>query len=436
MLKFIDLFAGIGGIRLGFEQAMRVHGIATECVLSSEIDKYAQQTYALNFGEPPSGDLYGIQNIPDFDFLLAGFPCQPFSYAGKQKGFVDTRGTLFFEIERILKTHRPKGFLLENVRGLTTHDQGRTFSTILEKLEALDYGVSYLILNSSNFGVPQNRVRVYILGWDKSRPKLSLQSDLGAADSHQYKTIVQQNNLFDSPMRRVVADILEDITDPRYDCSPDFVRRLLKQVGGDASRLHGVRLIDHRNGNSIHSWELGIKGECAPLEIDFMNALIENRRKKVFGTHQDGKKLNIEEIKTFFDHPQLEEIMQALQHKGYLKDHAGRFNPVSGNMSFEVFKFLDPQSISITLVTSDAHKLGVVHNGRVRRITPRECARLQGFPDSFVCHPLDAHAYRQFGNSVSVPVVSAVLADMFSHVPDNVLRPESHGGQATARVIA
>jgi len=326
--------------------------------------------------------------------------------------------------------------MLENVRGLTTHDQGRTFSTILEKLEALDYGVSYLILNSSNFGVPQNRVRVYILGWDKSRPKLSLQSDLGAADSHQYKTIFQQNSLFDSPMRRVVADILEDAPDPRYNCSPDFVRRLLKQVGGDASRLHGVRLIDHRNGNSIHSWELGIKGECAPLEIDFMNALIENRRKKVFGTHQDGKKLNIEEIKTFFDHPQLEEIMRALQNKGYLKDHAGRFNPVSGNMSFEVFKFLDPQSISITLVTSDAHKLGVVHNGRVRRITPRECARLQGFPDSFVCHSSDTHAYRQFGNSVSVPVVSAVLTDMFSYVPDNLLRPSSNDGQATARVIA
>jgi DNA (cytosine-5)-methyltransferase 1 len=98
MLKFIDLFAGIGGIRLGFEQAMRSHCIETECVLSSEIDKHSQQTYALNFGEPPSGDLYSIKKIPDFDFLLAGFPCQPFSYAGKQKGFVDTRGTLFLKL--------------------------------------------------------------------------------------------------------------------------------------------------------------------------------------------------------------------------------------------------------------------------------------------------------------------------------------------------
>ncbi|MEQ1582621.1 MAG: DNA cytosine methyltransferase [Candidatus Nitrotoga sp.] len=420
MLKFIDLFAGIGGIRLGFEQAMQSHCIETECVLSSEIDKHSQQTYALNFGEAPSGDLYGITNIPDFDFLLAGFPCQPFSYAGKQKGFVDTRGTLFFEIERILKTHRPKGFLLENVRGLTTHDHGRTFSTILKKLEALNYGVSYLILNSSNFGVPQNRVRVYILGWDKCRPVLSLQSDLGAADSHQFKAAFQQRGLFDMRLHRVVADILEDHPDARYDCSPDFVGRLLKHVGRDVNRLHGIRLIDHRNGNSIHSWELGIKGECTLLEIEFMNVLIENRRKKIFGTHQDGKKLNLEEIKTFFNHPQLSEIMDSLLHKGYLKNHDGRFNPVAGNMSFEVFKFLDPQSISITLVTSDAHKLGVVHNGRVRRITPRECARLQGFPDSFICHPIDTYAYRQFGNSVSVPVVRDVLTDMFSNVPSDI----------------
>src|SRR4030067_1357595 len=125
MIRFVDLFAGVGGIRLGFEQAMKELGIQAQCVLSSEIDKYAQETYALNYGEKPQGDIYQITDVPDFDFLLAGFPCQPFSYAGKQKGFVDTRGTLFFEIERFLLEHQPRGFLLENVRGLTTHDRGR-----------------------------------------------------------------------------------------------------------------------------------------------------------------------------------------------------------------------------------------------------------------------------------------------------------------------
>jgi DNA (cytosine-5)-methyltransferase 1 len=146
-----------------------------------------------------------------------------------------------------------------------------------------------------------------------------------------------------------------------------------------------------------------------------MNALIANRRKKHFGAHQDGKKLNIDEIKTFFNPPKLIKIIDGLVKKGYLKESGGRFNPVAGNMSFEVFKFLDPNSVSITLVTSDAHKLGVVHNGRIRRITPRECARLQGFPDSFTCHPNDTYAYRQFGNSVSMPVIKEVILDLFKH---------------------
>ena len=380
MINFIDLFAGIGGMRLGFEQAMQNLGIQTKCVLSSEIDKYAQETYELNYKEKPEGDIYDIKQFPKFDFLLAGFPCQPFSYAGKQKGFVDTRGTLFFEIEKLLSEYQPKAFLLENVRGLTSHDQGRTFKTIIERLQNLNYGVSYLILNSSNFGIPQNRVRVYILGLYNQQPILSLKSDLGAIDFHEFKRSLSQLTLFESLTSsnntKIVADILEANPSTKYDCSND-------------------------------------------LEIEFMNELIANRRKKKFGTHQDGKKLNIDEIKTFFDYENLLEIINSLIYKGYLKEIEGRYNPVAGNMSFEVFKFLDPQSISITLVSSDAHKLGVVHNGRIRRITPRECARLQGFPDSFILHPKDTHAYRQLGNSVSVPVVREVVLDLFNQL--NVL---------------
>jgi len=180
---------------------------------------------------------------------------------------------------------------------------------------------------------------------------------------------------------------------------------------------NGVRLIDFRNGNSIHSWELGTKGKCAVVEVEFMNALIANRRKKIFGTHQDGKSLTPAQIRTFFDHPDLQEIMDSLVKKRYLRLRDGLYNPVSGNMSFEVFKLLDPDSISITLVTSDAHKLGVLHRGRIRHITPRECARIQGYPDTFEHHPVDMHAYRQFGNSVSVPVIQAVVADLFTNNP-------------------
>ena len=417
MIRFIDLFAGIGGIRLGFEQAMRDIGIKAECVLSSEINAHSQETYRLNFGEKPQGDIYAIEQFPTFDFMLAGFPCQPFSYAGKQRGFGDTRGTLFFEIERLIAKHQPGGFLLENVRGLTTHDGGRTLKTIVEKLEGLGYGVNCLLLNSSDFDVPQNRVRVYIVGIRDARPKTALKSGRGATDSHQYKRLRLVNDLFGVAKSLTVRDVLEPNPPASYDCSAlfqDGVQKVLKQKKLSAN---GVRLIDFRNGNSIHSWELGIKGKCSAAEVEFMNALIANRRKKIFGTHQDGKSLTPEQIRTFFDHPDLQKIMNSLVEKRYLRLRDGLYNPVSGNMSFEVFKLLDPDSISITLVTSDAHKLGVLHRGRMRHITPRECARIQGYPDTFAHHPVDVHAYRQFGNSVSVPVIQAVVADLFTNNP-------------------
>ena len=142
MIKFIDLFAGVGGIRLGTASALSKHGIQSQCVLSSEIDEKACETYQLNFEEYPCGDIKEIVEIEPFDLLLAGFPCQPFSYAGKRKGFGDTRGTLFFEVERILNLYQPKAFLLENVRGLYTHDGGRTFETIINNLHELGYGNS------------------------------------------------------------------------------------------------------------------------------------------------------------------------------------------------------------------------------------------------------------------------------------------------------
>jgi DNA (cytosine-5)-methyltransferase 1 len=159
--KTIDLFAGIGGIRLGFE----AHGCET--VFSSEWDKEAQKMYEANFGEKPFGDINLIEpkDIPDHDILLAGFPCQPFSIAGKGLGFADTRGTLFFNIEEIIKEKRPKAFLLENVKRLTTHDNGQTFAVILEKLKGLGYTVYHKVFNSLDFGVPQKRERIYIVGF-------------------------------------------------------------------------------------------------------------------------------------------------------------------------------------------------------------------------------------------------------------------------------
>lgn len=186
-------------------------------------------------------------------------------------------------------------------------------------------------------------------------------------------------------------------------------------VGDNLSKLHGYRLIDYRGGRSLHSWELGKKGKCSSQEIKFMNLLIQNRRKPIFGKQQDGKKLTLKQIKTFYTDDDIESVISSLIQKGYLKEEDGRYNPVCGNMSFEVFKFLDPDSISITLTASDSNRLGVIQNNRPRRITPRECGRLQGFPDTFIVNPVDNFAYKQFGNSVSVPVIQAVMEDFLKY---------------------
>ena len=415
-MRFIDLFAGVGGIRLGVERACDANGVAHECVLSSEINEQACQTYELNFGEHPAGDVHDIVDVAPFDMLLGGFPCQPFSYAGKRMGFGDTRGTLFFEIERLLSAYHPQAFLLENVRGLYTHDSGRTFKTIMQHLHDLGYQTYDLLLNSSNFGVPQNRVRLYIVGILGAQPQMNLTTDLGAADSHRFKAELGGWLNFEGRREiHTVGEIIEPQVPEQYYCSEHFNQMLHRAVGEDLSVLHGYRLIDYRGGKSLHSWEMGMKGDCSDSEIRFMNLLIQNRRKPIFGREQDGKKLTLEQIQTFYKDSDIHEVIKSLLDKRYLKEQDGLFSPVCGNMSFEVFKFLDPESIAITLTSSDTNRLGVIQNNRARRITPRECARLQGFPDNFQPHPIDSYAYKQFGNSVSVPVIQAIMNDFIQN---------------------
>lgn len=165
-LKYIDLFCGIGGFRIAFEETCKEHNIIPVCVFSSDIDKYSQIAYEANFGERPFGDITQINenDIPNHDILFAGFPCQPFSIIGLKEGFNDIRGTLFFDIARILEAKKPKAFILENVKQLVGHDKGRTLQIILSKLEQLGYYVQYKVLNALDYGLPQKRERVIIVG--------------------------------------------------------------------------------------------------------------------------------------------------------------------------------------------------------------------------------------------------------------------------------
>ncbi len=203
-LKFIDLFAGIGGIRLGFE----TQGV--ECVFSSEWDKNAQDTYEANFGERPYGDITQLApgDIPDHDILLAGFPCQAFSICGDQKGFSDTRGTLFFNIEEVLRVKKPYAFMLENVKNLRSHDKGRTFKTIVQHLENLGYFVHHTVLNSLDFGVPQKRERTIIVGF---RENISFSFPKATASRAHLSDILEDDSKIDKKF--FVSD---EIREKRY----------------------------------------------------------------------------------------------------------------------------------------------------------------------------------------------------------------------------
>lgn len=219
---FIDLFSGIGGFRLALEEN------GGECVFSSEIDKYAQETYYNNFGDVPSGDITEVEagDIPNHDVLCAGFPCQPFSLAGKRMGFEDTRGTLFFEIERIVKEKRPKILLLENVAGIVSHDKGNTLQVIEHRLEALNYFFEWRLINAKEYGVPQNRNRWYLIALNKDfynegevdfeqvfPQKQDLQLQL---DHIIQKEVPSEYNASETAMKNIENNINDFIESDRY----------------------------------------------------------------------------------------------------------------------------------------------------------------------------------------------------------------------------
>ena len=304
--KFIDLFAGIGGMRLAFEST------GAECVYSNEWNKFSQQTYSANFGDVPEGDITKVDasTIPDHDILVAGFPCQPFSIAGVSKklslgratGFEDkTQGTLFFDVCRILKEKKPRAFMLENVKNLCSHDRGRTFKVICESLDELGYKVFYKVLDGQSY-VPQHRERIIICGFDKEK----------YGDNIDFEF-----NLTPVEPKPVIADILESNVSERYTLTDNLWSYLQNYAAKHKAAGNGF-------GYGI-----------APL--DGVSRTLSARY------HKDGSEILIAQV--------------------------GK-NP--------------------------------------RRLTPRECARLQGFPDSFIIPVSDTQAYRQFGNSVVVPLIANV----------------------------
>lgn len=407
------MFAGIGGIRKGFELACKDRELKTECVFTSEIKPYAIKVLMQNHpDEVITGDITQVDaaKIPDFDFLLGGFPCQAFSAAGKRLGFEDTRGTLFFDVERILQEKQPYGFVLENVEGLVNHDKenstdkiGRTLTIILESLEALGYKVSWRVLNAKYFGIPQERKRIYIVGTKKEKPNL---------EGFQRMTCS-------------LADVLETGI-PAVDSK--FTRLLLRHYS--VEELFGKAIKDKRGGNNnIHSWDIELKGPVSKEQRKLLNTMMTERRKKKWAKEygidwMDGMPLTKDMIRSFCDLPDLEELLEDLVSKKYLrKEYPKRkvgnrreqdsslplgYNIVAGKMSFEVSKVLSPKEIAPTLVAMDMQHLFVPDGDGIRQITLREGLRLFGYPDDYKFDVSIDEGYDLLGNTVVVPVIKAV----------------------------
>jgi DNA (cytosine-5)-methyltransferase 1 len=421
-IRIIDLFAGLGGIRLGFEQACLDNNIECECVLTSEIKKHAIETLKKNFNsENIAGDIFKIKNedIPNFDFLLGGFPCQPFSTSGKRNGFADTRGTLFFEIERILKFHKPKGFILENVEGLVKHDLehkndkiGRTLKTIIHNLEELGYKVSWKVLDSVDFGIPQSRKRIFIVG-------------------------LKNNNVDLEKFEKRKVFLNEVLEKGKKVIDSEMTKKLLSKY--KIEELYGKSIKDKRGGNNnIHSWDIDLKGVCSTKQKDLLNKLKYERRKKYWANEigiewMDGMPLTFNQIKSFFDVNNLKDLLDDLVFKGYLKFEYPKkivieeingknitkrsydttkekgYNIVTGNLSFEINKILDPKKIAPTLVATDMDKVFVADLDGLRKLTKVESLRLFGYPDNYNLYDKSEKlSFDLLGNTVVVPVVKDV----------------------------
>ncbi|MBP6432654.1 MAG: DNA cytosine methyltransferase [Ferruginibacter sp.] len=313
--NFIDLFAGIGGFHLALSS------FGAKCIFASEWDKHSADTYYKNFGIKPHGDITLIneKDIPRHDILCGGFPCQAFSIAGNQKGFEDTRGTLFFDIARIARHHKPKVLFLENVKNLLSHDEGKTISVIKKTIEDLGYTVFIQLLNASNYNLPQNRERVYIVAF--------------------LNNINCKNFVFPKPIASATSldDILED---------------------------------EPNSAKVIERDDIEIYKEYVPQNTLFNTVNLLNKPIQIGKVNKGG---------------QGERIYHPSGHAITLSAHGGGVGSKTG----------------LYLI-----------NGKIRKLSPRECARVQGFPDDFIINENESQAYKQFGNSVSINVLQSILCQI------------------------
>jgi len=412
VIKFVDLFAGMGGMRLGFERAVAALGLSSECIMTSEIKKSAIETLQANFKEKDiQGNICELEThkLGDFDVLLAGFPCQAFSYAGKRLGFADTRGTLFFDVARILKDKQPSGFILENVEGLIRHRAqspkdriGKTFETILNVLQDLGYQVTWSVLNATDFGVPQARKRVFIVGTKNQAPNLTLSPTHKKACSLKDALVLDENDV----------------------CSnSSFVQKVLSKF--KSHDLIGKSFNDKRGGaDNIHSWEIGLKGDVTPTERLVLESLMKERRKRGWADDsgipwKDGQALTKTQLQTItqLGAQELDAAIDRLLVLQYIKKDARRvdaYDLYGGKLSFEFSDVLNPSGY----VATDLDHLAVCTEKGLRSLKVEELLALSGYPTSYQfgkgCSKKDI--FDLIGNTVAVPVVEFVATRLLKEM--------------------
>lgn len=488
-IKVCSLFSGIGGFETGLFQAFGKERI--EVVFSSEIDKYASKSYEILYGHAPHGDITKVQetDIPNHDLLVGGFPCQDFSLAGRQAGFEGTRGTLFFEIARIAKEKRPKLLLLENVKNLVNHGKGKTIEVIMKTLSDLGYALDFAVLNSKFFDVAQNRERVYIVGvLDGKQEGWKLEGKYKSVTKAK-KRIQEIEGMrsfnFPFPKEECVTkrlkDILEETVDEKLFLDKEKEEKLLHKVQSKEESDIVFRIDDKRGGNSIHSWELSLRGVITEKEQGYLNQMILERRKG----EKDGNPILPEQVGA------TKEEFDTFVEMGYLKRVGERYDFKFGNLSFDISKIISQGAISPTLTCTDSSNYAVLtkeevglefvggvtdkpnwldngkelsrnykqgsrvydtnglsstlsaqgvgglggHTGlyltpnwRIRRLSPLECFRLQGFPDSYYYDLKEqgisnTQLYKMAGNAVT----SFVIKEIAKNIPEYLFSSEESG---------
>jgi DNA (cytosine-5)-methyltransferase 1 len=409
-LTYVDLFSGIGGFRYGIEAFQTTNpSYEFKCIKTVDIKKDAINTYNINFNEENIPcDICTVKDLPHFDLLCAGFPCQPFSSAGNKKGLDDEgRGNLIFEVVRICRESSPTYIILENVSNIETINSGEILKRIVSEFEKIGYMISCVSVNSSQVGLAQDRKRLFIVGKRTAIPDITIHS-------HKAATI---------------KDIIDN-TDGHTKLPVEFIKKLLTLP---PDQIIGRSIKDKRGGDdNIHSWDISYHGIVTDRQKILLNTILLERRKKkwaeVYGIKwMDGMPLSFENIKTFLNYDGLLEDLTDLEAKRYLTlehpkdlidgkrvykmDTPIGYNISKGKLSFPISKVLDPEGLSPTLTATDSSKLAVYTNNTIRQLNEKELKRLCGFPETMKL-PDKVNMYDLFGNMVCPPVITEILKSL------------------------